>query len=67
MGLLISLRRYTCNTELNGLRTIICLRKSEVSVERILVCNVIEKLVEHGIHCLLCSNTSDVIDLLPLQ
>ena len=26
------------------------LRKSEVSFERILVCNVIEKLAEHGKH-----------------
>ena len=35
------------NTELNGLREIICLRKPEVSVERS-VCNIIEELVEHG-------------------
>ena len=27
---------------------------SKVSVERISVCNVIEKLTEHGIHCLPC-------------
>ena len=33
----------TPNTELNDLRKIICLRKSEVSVESISVCNVIEK------------------------
>ena len=30
-------------TKLNDLRKIICLRKSKVSVERISVCNVIEK------------------------
>ena len=30
------------NTELNDSRKIICLRKSEVSVERISVCNVTE-------------------------
>ena len=34
--------------ELNELRKIICLRKSEYSVERISVCNVIEK--NGGIH-----------------
>ena len=50
------------NTELNSQRKIIRLRKSEVSVENS-VCNVIEKLVEHGIHCLTCSYTNDVIDL----
>ena len=32
------------------LRINICLRKSEVTAERISVCNVIEKLMEHGIH-----------------
>ena len=54
------------NTELNDLRIIICLKKSDVTVERISVCNVTEKLMEHSIHCLPCSNTNDVIDLLPL-
>ena len=49
---------------LNGLRIIICLRKSEITVERISVCNVIEKLMEHGIYCLLCCYTNDIIDLL---
>ena len=53
------------NTELNNLRIIICLRKSEVTVEKISVCTDIEKLMEHGIHCLLCSFTNDIIDLLP--
>ena len=32
------------NKELNGLR------KSEVTVERMSVCNVIEKLIEYSIH-----------------
>ena len=31
----------TFNTELNDLRIIICLRKSEVTVQRISACNVI--------------------------
>ena len=44
------------------------MRKFEVSaIERISVCNVIEKLAEHGIHYLPCSDTTDVIDLLPKQ
>ena len=52
------------NTELNNLRKIICLRKSEVYViKKQKVSNVIEKLVEHGIHCLPCSCTNDAIDL----
>ena len=38
------------NTELNDLRMIICVRKPEVFVERISVCFVNEKLVEHGLH-----------------
>ena len=38
--------------ELNDLRIIICLRKSEVNIERISVCNVVKNLGEHGIHCL---------------
>ena len=36
------------DSELNDLRKIICLRKYDVSVERILVCNVIVNLVEHS-------------------
>ena len=55
------------NSELNDLRKNICLRKSEVSVERISVCNFIENLEEHGIHCLPCSYTNDVINILPKQ
>ena len=54
----------SCNMELNDLRIIICLRKSEVTEERISVCNVILKLMEHGIHCLPCSYTNDVISIL---
>ena len=45
---------------ITGLEKIICLRKSEVSVEKKSVCNVIENLVEHGIHCLPCSYINDV-------
>ena len=41
------------------------LRKSEVSVERISVCNVIENLALHGLHSLPCSYTNDLIDMLP--
>ena len=37
------------NMELNDLRIIIYCRKSEGTIERISVCNVIENLVEHGI------------------
>ena len=36
------------DSELNDLRKIICLRKYDVSVERISVCNVIVNLVEHS-------------------
>ena len=39
--------RRTCNTKLNDSRKNIYLRKSDVSVERISVCNVIEQLAEH--------------------
>ena len=49
--------------EFSELRKNICLRKYQVSVERISVCNVTVKLMEHGIHCLPCSDTS-FIDLL---
>ena len=49
--------------ELNDLRIIICLRFSEGTVERISVCNIIEKLMERGIHCLPCYYTNDVTDL----
>ena len=49
---------------INDLRKGMCLRKSEVSDERISVCYVIEKLLEHDIHCLPCSYTKDIIDLL---
>ena len=52
------------NTEVNDLRVIICLRKSKVPVDKIFVCNVTEKLMEHGIHCLLCSYTSDDINMI---
>ena len=50
--------------QLIDLRKIICLRKSEVSVERNSVCNVIENSAEHDIHCLSCSFTNDIINML---
>ena len=50
--------------ELDDLRISISLRKSKVTVERISVYIVIEKLMEHGIRCLPCSYTNDDIDLL---
>ena len=53
------------NTELNDLRKNICLRKSEVSVERISVCNAIENLAEHGINCLPCSWTNNINNMFP--
>ena len=40
------------STELNDLRKIICLRKFDVSIERISDC---ENVAEHGIHCLPCA------------
>ena len=55
----------SCNHELDDTRKIICLRKSEITVERISVCNVTEKSMEHGMHCLPRSCTNDVIDSLP--
>ena len=55
---------YMYNRELNGLRIIICLRKFEVSVKRISVCNIIEKLMEHTIHCLPCSGTNITIAIM---
>ena len=50
---------FAHNIKLNDLRKIICLRKSETSLERISVCNVTENLAEHGIRCLPCSYTND--------
>ena len=52
-------------TELKCHENYICLKKSEVSDDRISVCNAIANLTEHGILCLLCSNTNGVIKLLP--
>ena len=39
----------------------------KLSIERISIYNGIKKLVEHGMHCLPCSSTNDIIDLLPKQ
>ena len=63
-GTFTKITQNVLDTELNDLRIIICLRKSEATVERISVCNVIENLAEHGIHCLPCSYSNNVIDLL---
>ena len=53
----------TDGIHVDDFRNIICLRKYEVSVERISVCNITENLVEYGIRCLPCSYTNDVIDM----
>ena len=45
--------------KLNENSIIICLRQSEISVERISACYVIEENSECGIHCLSCSGTND--------
>ena len=58
------LRMLYFKTELNDLRKIIRLRKSEVFVEKNSVCNVTENLAEHGIYCLPFSSISDVINML---
>ena len=55
----------TINTELNDLGIImICLKNSEVTVEKISVRNVTEKFMERGIQCLSYSYTNNVIDML---
>ena len=54
----------TYSTELNDLRVIVCLRKPEVTVVIISVCNVTVKLMEHGVHYFPCSYTSEVINML---
>ena len=41
---------FTDNMKLNDLRMIICLKKCKVSVKRIPVCNVMEKMAKYGIH-----------------
>ena len=51
-------------TELSDFRKINCFKKSEVSVERIPFCTVIENLAELGIHCLPCSYNNDTINML---
>ena len=47
------------------LRILICLNKSEVTIEGISVCNDIENLMEHDMHCLPDSYINDVINMLP--
>ena len=51
------------NTELN--EKVICLRKFDVSVERISVCNVGENFAKHGIHCQPCFYSNGVTDMSP--
>ena len=53
-------QKFTHNKEWLDI-ILFCLRKYEISVELISVYNVIEKLAEHGIHCLPCSRTYYVI------
>ena len=48
--------------ELNGLRIFICLRKSEVSIEMIEFCNVIENLADQEKHFFPCSDISEALD-----
>ena len=59
------------NMELNDMRKTICLGKSEglfvKKTQKKTVSNVIEKFVEHSIHCLPCSYMNDVTDLSPQQ
>ena len=50
---------------IKGLENSHLFEKTEATDERISVCNVIEKLMEHSIHCLPCSYTNDFIDLSP--
>ena len=52
-------------SESNDFRKFICLRKYEVSVERISACIVFENLAEHGIYCLPWPYTDDRVDMLP--
>ena len=44
-GAPVSLQNRIENTELNDLRKVVCLRKSEISFERISVCNLIENIL----------------------
>ena len=44
-------------------RKTIYLSKSELSDERVSVCNVTENMAEHGIGCLPCSYTNGVINV----
>ena len=50
------------NREFYYLRIIICLRKTEFLLKEF-QCDAIENLVEHGVHCLPCSYTNDVINM----
>ena len=56
---------YSYNTELNDLRKIISLRKSEVTVERISVCHGKFGGAWHTLSAMFLSH--DVINILPLR
>ena len=62
------LMTYIYNRKMNKLRIIffVCL-KSEVSVARFSICNVLENLLMHDEPILTCSNTNDAINPFPLQ
>ena len=49
------------NTELNDLRKIICLRKTNLCLKEKQFLMFLKKLVEHGIHFLLFSYINDII------
>ena len=44
---------------------IMIIRRSEDSFERISVFDIEEQIGEHGIHCLPCFKTKDIMHLLP--
>ena len=53
------------NTELIDLRKLFVSENLKLMLKEFR--NITEKLAEHGIHCLSCSNVNDVIEMLPLQ
>ena len=64
---LLSINVSTYNTKLSYLRKIICLRKSDIFVEKISVPNINENLAEYGKQCLPSIDANDVINLIPTQ
>ena len=53
------------NTELDDLRKLFLWENLKGLLKKFSVCTVIEDLAEHGIHCLQCFYTNDVINILP--